>query len=243
MQKAKRKLILILASLMVLTTFTGCKKKEKSEESAKLPIEQQEVKPLLENQNKDYISPEELAKLKEDPKFNHLDEKDLAYANVLKQAYGKNLLYQKAFDKDNKEVLIGTLVKNREKPTALIFTRAGCPYCIEMLKTFDTYKGEDFNLILAQGHVSEKTDINEDLLALSEEGKALGPQIAKIVEENSVFGTDPIMDQVACEYYPTVLYLDSQGYIINVSKGTDPSTISAIFSKTLEKPEENSEKK
>lgn len=232
----KKKIIpLILVGVLTLSFMTGCGKggTKKGKEEAKAPVSEQKVTPLFEKQTSDYITAEEIAQLKERRDFSHFDEKDLPYANVLKQSYGKNLLYQTLKTATGEDVMIGTLIENKEIPTVLAITRAGCPFCIEMIKSFEDYNEGDFNIIFGEGHVSEKMDVKEDVLALQEEAKSFPQSIAQLLVDNSAYNVDPLMDDLFAEYYPTLIFLDTNGFIVNVSKGMDPQGIKTIFENTL----------
>lgn len=238
MLKFKKILALTLVGVLSLGIMTGCKKNKIDADDAKKPISEQKIMAILDKQSDGPITEEELGALRSIDKFSHFSEKDLSYANTLKQSYGKNLLFQTVKNAEGKEIPLGSLVKNREKPTVFAITRAGCPFCVEMLKTFEDYNENDFNIIFAQGHVSENMDIKEDLLALNEEAKGLGDKVGNLLLENSVYDTDSLMDDLFSEYYPTLIYLNNQGDIVNVSPGTDPDTINKIFAQTLTVEEE-----
>ena len=234
MLKKKKIIPLILVGLLTLSFMAGGGKGgAKGKEEAKAPVSEQAVTPLFEKQTSDYITAEEIAQLKERREFSHFDEKDLPYANVLKQSYGKNLLYQTLKTATGEDVMIGALIENKEIPTVLAITRAGCPFCIEMIKSFEDYNEGDFNIIFGEGHVSEKMDVKEDILALQEEAKSFPQSLAQLLVDKSAYNVDPLMDDLFAEYYPTLIYLDQNGFIVNVSKGMDPQGIKTIFENTL----------
>lgn len=224
-----------VCALGLVLTACGGKKDSQSSESAKLPISEQEAVSLIKDKKatppgEDY-SPEEIASIGQNEFFSHLENDSGAYANVLKYSYLKNLLYQDLKDDKGNILKVGSLIKDSSKPTLFMITRSNCPYCQEVLEDLtNTYNPKDFNLILAEGHLSEKEDIAEDVEGVLKETEALGNDHLK---DYHAYGVDPLMDELHAVYYPTLIYLDSNGYIINVSGNLTYGEIMEVFEKTL----------
>lgn len=224
-----------VCALALVLTACGGDKEGKSADEAKLPLSEQTATSLIKDKNatppeEDY-SEEEIMAIGQNEFFSHLENDSGAYANILKHSYLKNLLYQDLKNDKGDIVKVGSLVKDPSKPTLFMITRSNCPYCQEVLEDLTrTYDPKDFNLILAEGHISEKEDITEDSEAVLKEMEILGDDRLK---DYHAYGVDPMMDELHAVYYPTLVYLDSNGYIINVSGSLSYSEIINVFEKTL----------
>lgn len=227
--------ILGVCALALVLTACGGNKEGKAADDAKLPLSDQTATSLIKDKNatgpdEDY-SEAEIAAIGQNEFFSHLENDSGAYANILKHSYLKNLLYQDLKNDKGDIVKVGSLIKDPSKPTLFMITRSNCPYCQEVLEDLTrTYDPKDFNLILAEGHISEKEDITEDSEAVLKEIEILGDDRLK---DYHAYGVDPMMDELHAVYYPTLVYLDSNGYIINVSGSLSYSEIINVFEKTL----------
>lgn len=224
-----------VCALAFILTACGGNKEGKAADEAKLPLSEQTATSLIQDKKatppgEDY-SEEEIASIGQNEFFSHLENDSGAYANILKHSYLKNLMFQDLKNEKGETIKVGSLVKDQSKPTLFMITRSNCPYCQEVLEDLTrTYNPKDFNLILGEGHISEKEDIGEDLEGVDKELEIIGDNRLK---DHYAYGVDPMMDELHAVYYPTLLYLDSNGYIVNVSGTATYSEIMDIFAKTL----------
>ena len=231
-----KKICTITGFVVMIVLLTACGKSDKNNnKDIQLPVSSQKATSLIQDKNatgpdEDY-SQEEINAIANNEYFTHLQNDDGTYANVLKYSYLKNLLYQELQTAQGKPMKIGEMIKEPSKPTLFMITRSNCPYCQEVVKELTTkYNQDDFNLILGEGHISEKQDIAEDVQGVNEEYAAIGNnRLAKYY----LYGADELMDQLHAVCYPTLIYLDSNGYIINVSGDLSYDEIKDIFTTTL----------
>ena len=224
-----------VCALALVLTACGGGKEAKANDEAKLPLSEQKATSLIKDKkatgpDEDY-SEAEIAAIGENEFFSHLANDSGAYANVLKHSYLKNLMFQDLKNEKGETIKVGSLVKDQSKPTLFMITRSNCPYCQEVLEELTrAYNPKDFNLILGEGHISEKEDIGEDLEGVQKELEIIGDNRLK---DHYAYGVDPMMDELHAVYYPTLIYLDSNGYIVNVSGSLTYPEIMDVFAKTL----------
>ena len=236
----RKKIVLIVLTLVL--AFTACKGKLENSSKWSVDVEKYDLwKGLSED--------EKLAKsneIRQNPTFSHLEYAESDYVDILRFK-GMNM-----YDKVVAGVKIGDMVENKKLPTLFIFTWDNCPHCIHQLEELKgTGFEKKFNLILGQSYTEDFSQfLSEEEMKDFSLDKVKGDVKLKMIEKDkenvkakykennhkdfvkySIYGTDDLMQKMDAYYYPTLIYLNEKGEIINVSSGTSYEEILTIFGK------------
>ena len=192
------------------------------------------LKPLKEQKGKTWLVENRDIIAQQDAEFAHLSSKhdeDGGYAMPLGAVYGKNMLYQAAKNEKGETTIIKSKITHPDKPTVLVFTASWCPACKEFIedleKTSNSKELSDFNIVFMQGRLNDTSTIEEDYNAVVEEMKE---KHFPFGITQSLYGVEDLMNEVEIAYYPTLLYLDKDGYVINSGAAMDYDSLNEIFS-------------
>lgn len=177
----------------------------------------EEILPIAEQQAKLNNNVDEL--IKED-KYSHLQDKKEDYIDLLKN------------------IGVRMPVGTEGKRTLLVFTWCYCPFCYEQLEILkDSWNKDDFNLILAQAELSLKDKLSDE-----DKSKAYANEKAEIEKaykdhkteeflQYSIYKTYDMAEDFGIRYFPTLVYLDKNGKVINISTLSDYDSILEVFNK------------
>lgn len=256
----KKSLSVIVALLFTTQALMGCStqtkqedtKEEKTEavqttggdstEDSSTKVFVKEFPDLKSSYESKKLKEEDMKVITKNPKYSHLEGDKGDYGDVLRYL-GEDWGDVKYPNAEGKDVTIKEFVKNKDLPTLFIFTWIGCEYCDSINQTLkENYKEADFNLILAEAHTIENKDgkdiLNTDIENVKKHYKEKG--IENFVDY-AMFNTDKLFNEITATYYPTLIYMDKNNKIVNVSPGLklDQTMITYqeiqdIFKKSLE---------
>lgn len=236
----RRKILLVMMAVILM--FTACKGKLENSDKWSMEVEKNDLWKNLSDEEKLQKSNE----IRKEPAHNHLEYAESDYVDLLRYK-GMNM-----YDKTVAGVKIGDIVENKKLPTLFIFTWDNCPHCIHQLEEL---KGKDFeknfNLVLGQSYTEDFSQyLKEEEMENFSLDKVPSDVKLKMIEKDrvnvaakykennheafvkySMYGTDDLMQKMDAYYYPTLVYLNEKGEIINVSSGTSYEEILEIFKK------------
>lgn len=229
----KKNTYIILATLIVFT-FIGCSKKV-------MPISEQ--KASLNN------NVDEMVK---EPRYAHLEkykskdnpEKPNPYLPLLSNV---GVDFSNELEKMSLADFNGSKVRNlkdSKKRKIIMFSWYQCPVCFREMteELLPKYKEEDFDLAIVQLEPSDKGDLKgEDLKKAIEYDKEIIRQvyeqegIEKLLDY-SVYGkTNELMEALGIEYFPSMIYLNEDNKVINVSGYVNYQGMNLILCKCRDK--------
>lgn len=226
----KRKVLLFLVFTMLISSLSMFACTDKGNNSN----EQTKKEPITITEQREELNNNVLRMMKK-PEYMHMLEAPSEYKELLRNVGVKM-----------------PNMPNNGKRTLLLYSWNHCPHCMnESKEIVDKWKEEDFNIVIYQAENTDKSELSEEdkkkaIEKEKEETRAIYKEngIEKLLDYSVFENTTAIGDELDVYYYPTLLFLDKDGKIINVSGSLSYENILKMFEISgapAEKTEENKE--